>query len=101
MDPRTLIVAVHLTPSLTRERYEEVVRRLTGDESPPTSLAAFPFDGMLVHLAGEGPGGFCVVDVFQSEEAVERFREAVTPIAQEVGIEEPPEFFPAHTALWP
>ena len=95
-----MIVAVHLTPSLTRERYEEVVRRLTGEASRPSSLSAFPFEGMTVHLAGEGPNGFCVVDIFESEEAVERFREAVTPIAQEVGIEEPPEFFPAHTALW-
>jgi hypothetical protein len=29
--------------------------------------------------------------------AVERFREVVGPIAAEVGIEEPPKFFPAHT----
>ena len=35
--------------------------------------------------------------MWESEEAVERFREAIAPIAAEVGIEEPPEFFPAHT----
>jgi hypothetical protein len=91
-----LILAVHQTPSLTRERYEEVVRRLSG-KPRLESASDLPFDGMVAHAAGDAPGGFCVIDVFESEEAVERFREAVTPIAAEVGIEEPPHFFPAHT----
>jgi len=91
------ILAVHQTPSLTQERYEEVVRRLTGKEriESPDDL---PFDGLLVHVAGQGPSGFCVVDVFESEEAVEAFRAALGTIPAEVGIEEPPIFFPAHTA---
>jgi len=32
-------------------------------------------------------------------EAVERFREAIASIAEEVGIEEPPEFFHVHTFI--
>src|SRR5262249_38358877 len=75
-----VILAFHGTPSLAQERYEQVVRRLTGKtriESP----SELPFDGLLVHAAGEGPNGFCVFDVFASEEAAE------------VGIEEPPQFF--------
>jgi hypothetical protein len=93
-----LILAIHQTPSLTQEKYEEVVRRLTGKtriESP----ADLPFEGLLVHAAGEGPNGFCVFDVFESEEAVERFRTALGTIPEEVGIDEPPQFFPAHTAI--
>jgi hypothetical protein len=93
-----VILAIHETPSLTQERYEQVVRRLTGKtriESP----SDLPFDGLLVHAAGQGPNGFCVFDVFESEEAVERFRSAIGSIPQEVGIEEPPQFFPAHTAI--
>jgi hypothetical protein len=93
-----LILAVHQTPSLTQERYEEVVRRLTG-KSRIESPSDVPFDGLLVHAAGEGPNGFCVFDIFESEEAVERFRTALGTIAEEVGIEEPPQFFPAHTAM--
>jgi hypothetical protein len=92
-----LILAIHQTPSLTRQRYEEVVRRLTG-KSRIESPADLPFDGLLVHAAGEGPNGFCVLDIFESEEAVERFRTALGTIPEEVGIEEPPQFFPAHTA---
>lgn len=93
-----LILAIHQTPSLTQERYEEVVRRLTGKtriESP----SDLPFDGLLVHAAGQGPNGFCVFDIFESEEAVERFRIALGSIPEEVGIEEPPQFFACHTAI--
>jgi hypothetical protein len=83
-----LIMAVHQVPSLTRERYEEVVRRLTG-KSRIESASDLPFDGLLVHVAGEGKDGFCIVDVFESEEAVVRFNEAMSSIPREVGIEEP------------
>ena len=35
--------------------------------------------------------------VFESEDAVARFNEAMASIPREVGIEQPPDFFPAHT----
>jgi hypothetical protein len=92
-----LILAVHETPSLTRERYEEVVRRLTGGKPRIESPGDLPFKGLLFHAAGEGPNGFHIFDVFESEEAVERFRSALGSIPEEVGIEEPPKFFPALT----
>lgn len=94
----TLILAIHQTPTLTQDRYEEVVRRLTG-KSRIESPSDLPFDGLLVHAAGTGPDGFCVFDVFESEDAVEAFRDALGTIPEEVGIEEPPQFFPAHTAM--
>jgi hypothetical protein len=93
------IMAVHQVPSLTQEKYEEVVRRVTKGKSRAESVSDFPFEGLLFHAAGEGKDGFCVVDIWESEEAVDHFREAIGPIAQEVGIEEPPEFFPAHTFI--
>jgi hypothetical protein len=93
------IMAVHRVPSLTQERYEEVVRRLTNGKSRIESLSHLPFDGLLVHVAGQGEKGFCIVDVFASEEAAAGFREVMGSIPAEVGIEDPPEFFPAHTFL--
>ena len=92
-----LILAIHQTPSLTQDKYEEVVRRLTGKTriEAPEDL---PCEGLLVHAAGDGPNGFCVFDVFESAE-VDAFREALGTIPQDVGIEEPPQFFPAHTAM--
>ena len=91
-----VIVGVHQHPSLTQERYEQVVRRLTGKAriEDPSDL---PFEGLLVHFAGHGEKGFYVIDVFDSEEAVQAFRDAVGTIPGEVGIEVPPDFFPAHT----
>jgi hypothetical protein len=81
-------MAVHQVPSLTQDRYEEVVRRLTGKDrlESPSDL---PFDRLFIHVAGRGKNGFCIVDVFESEEAVERFNEAMGSIPKEVGIEEP------------
>ena len=74
-----------------------MVRRLTNGKSRIESRTDLPFEGLLVHAAGEGPNGFCIFDVFESEDAVESFRAATGSIAEDVGIEEPPEFFSAHT----
>jgi hypothetical protein len=93
------VVAVHRVPSLTRERYEEVVRRLTNGKSRLESPADLPFDGLLVHATAQTDDGFLVFDVFESEEAVTRFNEAMKTIPREVGIEEPPSFYPAHTFI--
>jgi hypothetical protein len=76
-----------------------VVRRLTKGKRRLESPSDLPFEGRLVHAAGQGPNGFCIFDLFESEEAVERFREAVGTIPEQVGIEEPPLFFSAHTFI--
>jgi hypothetical protein len=94
-----LVMALHQVPTLTQERYEEVVRRLTNGKSRIESPSDLPFDGLLVHVAGHGKNGFCIVDVFESEEAVEAFQVAVGTFPQVVGIEEPPDFFPVHTFI--
>jgi hypothetical protein len=92
-----LVLAVHETPTLTRERYEEVIRRLTGGKARIESASDLPFKGLLFHAAGEGPNGFHIFDVFESEAAVEAFRRALGSIPADVGIAEPPQFFPAQT----
>jgi hypothetical protein len=91
------VVLVHQGAGLTREQYEETIRRLTGGKSRMESPADWPVEGLLVHAAGEGPSGFRVVDVWESEDACRRFGETLTPILQEVGITVEPEMYPAHT----
>jgi len=93
------VLAIHRVPSLTQERYEEVVRRLTKGKSRLDSPSDLPFDGLLVHATAHTEDGFLVFDVFESEEAVTRFNEAMKTIPREVGIEEPPSFYPAHTFI--
>jgi hypothetical protein len=91
------VVLIHQGPSVTKERYEETVRKLTDGKSRVESPSDLPVPGLLVHAAGEGPNGFRVVDVWESEDACKQFGEVLTPILGEVGIEEQPELYEAHT----
>jgi hypothetical protein len=52
-----------------------------------------------MHAAGQGSSRFRVVDVWESEEAFGRFAETLGPILQEIGVEEPPQVYPAHTFI--
>jgi len=91
------VIAVFQSPSLTRAKYEETVRKLTGGKrSRMESAADWPVEGILVHAAGESATGFRVVDVWESEAAFQRFGEKLGPIMKEVGIEGGPDVYQAH-----
>ena len=64
-----------------------------------TSPSEWPVEGLLVHVAGQGPKGFRVVDVWASEDAFRRFGETLIPVLREVGIEGEPEVYPSHTVV--
>ena len=96
---RTPVLAIHHVPSLTKERYEAVVRGLTGGRERLESLSDGGIEGLLAHVAGEGDDGFWVIDVWESPEAVERFGERVAPIAAAAGITEPMKSYRIHTFL--
>jgi len=87
------VVLVH--EGITQEQYDEAVRRLSG-KNRVESPSDWPVEGLLVHAAGQGPHGFRVVDVWESEEACNRFGETLGPILQEVGVRNQPEMYPAH-----
>lgn len=91
------IVLVHQGPSLTQERYEEAVKRVSGGKSRLESPADWPVEGLLVHVAGQSEDGFRVVDVWESEEAAARFGEVLMPILQDLGVTDPPQLYPPHT----
>ena len=90
------VIVVFQGTTLTREKYEESVRKLTGGKSL-RSPADWPVPGLLSHAAGQGPGGFRVVDVWESEAAFRKFGETLVPILKAVGVEGQPEVYPAHT----
>jgi hypothetical protein len=91
------VVFVHQGPSLTQERYEELVRKLTSGKSRMETRADWPVEGVLVHIAGQSEHGFRIVDVWESEEAARRFGEELMPLLKETGVDEEPEMYPAHT----
>ena len=88
-------VVIVSPPGLTQERYDETVRRIfpSGRLSSPED---FPVEGMLVHIAGETANGFRVVEVWESEAALQRYSETLVPILQEQGVEGQPEVYPTY-----
>ena len=90
------IVLVHEGSTVTRENYDKTVEKLTDGKSKMESLSDWPVEGILMHCAGEGPNGFRVVDVWESQEAVDAFGEKLGPILAEVGITDPPQMYEAY-----
>jgi quinol monooxygenase YgiN len=67
----------------SRELYEQINEQLFGSKRPTENP-----EGNIVHTAGEGPNGFRVVDVWESQEAFETFmNEKIMPAMQQIGIE--------------
>ena len=94
------VVLVHQGPTVTQERYEETVRRLTdGQKDRMESPSDWPVEGLLAHIAGDAPSGFRVVDVWESEEAANSFGEILGQHLQAVGITDPPEIYSVHTFI--
>jgi hypothetical protein len=74
-------------------------QQITGGKRRFESSADVPFDGLVVHATAQTEHGFLVFDVFDSQEAVDRFNDAMRAIPRDVGIQEPPKFYPAHTFI--
>ena len=89
-----MAVAVQLDfRSVTLEQYDqinEIIGLLPGGPASPQEL---------FHWVTKTDQGVRVVDVWESREAFEQFLETrIRPVAQEVGVSEPPEiqFFEVH-----
>ncbi|SFP10491.1 hypothetical protein SAMN05660464_2062 [Geodermatophilus dictyosporus] len=91
------IVIVLSGPTVTQERYKAAVRLLKGGEGGMQRPGDWPVEGLLSHVAGQGPQGFRIVDVWDSEDSCRRFGEQLAPVLQQTGITDPPEVYPAQT----
>ncbi len=80
---------------VTKEQYEEPVRRLRGGKDRVEWPADWPVEGLLAHIPGQGEKGFRVVDVWASEDALNRFAEKLMPILEDIGVQGQPEIYPA------
>ena len=90
------VVLVVQGPGLTREQYEDSITKIstTGKLDSPGD---WPVEGLLAHIAGEGPNGFRVIDVWESEDALHRFGDMLLPVLTDLGVDTQPEIYPAHT----
>ncbi len=89
------IVMVHDSPGATQEQYEQVGARLTGGRGL-NSLSDWPTEGILSHTAGPTADGWRVIDVWESEEAFQRFGDVIGPVLQEIDYPGQPQIFAVH-----
>lgn len=81
-------------PGETREQYEHLMSLIRLEEDAP--------EGGLFHVAGPMPGGWRVLDIWESQEAFDRFaEERLKPAVAQVAMPAMPEpqFFPVH-GVW-
>ena len=87
---------VLVVQGLTQDQYERSVKEIstTGKIESPSD---WPVKVLLAHITGEGANGFRVVDVWESEAAMNEFGEKLGPVLAELGVDTKPEIYPAHT----
>lgn len=94
------IVAVFEVSGMTRDQYEQSTDRVTGGRGPVTKSDDWPVPGLISHTSAPMPDGWLVVDVWESEEAFQRFGEFIIPVLRELGAPEvTPKIYPVHTVV--
>lgn len=89
------IIAIHALGENagTLARYDEVVKQLeaTGHVHPP---------GRRSHVAARQGESYFVVDVWESQEAMDRFAQTLLPLARQAGIPvAQPQIYPVHNVI--
>ena len=87
---------VVIVEGITEKQYEESVRKLAGKERVESSTD-WPVRGLLAHIAGQGENGFRVIDVWESQEALDAFAELLIPVMDEIGVEGTNERYETHS----
>jgi hypothetical protein len=77
---------------LTKEQYDKISDLLEFDTRPPK--------GLIFHAAGQASSGWRVFDIWESQDAWDRFlKDRLAPAFEKAGIQNrpnPPESFPIH-----
>lgn len=89
------IVARFSPKNVTREKYDEVIRRLEQAGQWPNP------PGLEIHVLFGSDGDLKVSEIWDSQESLQAFMEKVFPIMDELGIElaGEPEFFEVHNLV--
>ncbi len=84
------IAFLHEVPGMTQEQYDQTLEAV--------QRGGRKDEGLIFHVAGPIEGGWRVVDVWESQEAVNKFfQEVLGPALQAAGIAAtPPQFWPVH-----
>ncbi|MGW0418211.1 hypothetical protein [Streptomyces sp. NPDC003015] len=94
------IIMVQEMPGVTQAQYEQVTDQLSGGKGGLSSRADYPVAGLLSHAADPTPDGWVVVDVWESEEALQRFTEHLLPALKEANMpDSQPKIYPAFNVI--
>jgi hypothetical protein len=87
------LTVLYQIPGLTQDQYDQIIETL--------QAGGITAQGRIYHVAGPMEGGWQVLDVFESQEAFERFiGGGLGPVMQRLGIAPPPmTFSPVHNML--
>jgi hypothetical protein len=86
-------------PGVTQAQYEAVCRDLNHGKLL-SSLSDWPLGGILSHTSGPTPGGWRVIDVWETEADFRRFGELIGPLMQRHGFPDvQPQVFPVHNLV--
>ena len=91
-----MAIAVYFHPEqLTAAQYDQVIKRLEAADS-------FPAPGLLHHSSFGDPEHLMVYDVWESQEAFDKFGAILMPILGEIGLDPgQPAVMPVHNMLQP
>jgi hypothetical protein len=87
------IVVIFDVPGMTSEQYDRTMKELdsVGQRDPK---------GRLHHVAFSKPGGWSVVDVWESGELLNQLAQKLMPILQQNGVTPPqPQIYPVHNMI--
>lgn len=88
------IGAIFEGAGVSRAQYEQVLNQVSPGNRPPP--------GMLYHAAGTTENGFCVVEVWESQEALQRFfDQQLGQALQQANISVQPRFFQVVNTMQP
>ena len=90
----SILVRFTGAPSMSAEKYDEVLPRIEAS-------GEFPPDGLAFHVAFTSGGSFRVSEVWDSNEKFEAFGQRLMPILHEGGVElaGPPEIIEVHNII--
>jgi hypothetical protein len=79
-------------PGMTAAQYDGIMRGLeaAGEGTPR---------GRLFHVASPKPDGWLVVDVWESQETLDRFANTLMPLIQQTGVDVRPQAYPVHNRI--
>jgi hypothetical protein len=79
---------------VSQDQYEQVLREVAPDNQP--------MPGLLYHAAGPSESGWCVIEVWESQEVIDRFfQDKLAQALQNAGITVQPRVFPVVNTLKP